>query len=58
MMSKCSDGNALDDDQQLPALLFAYRSMVQELTGESLLYGRDPQLPTESVIGTEQSLPG
>ena len=40
-------------DQQLPLLLFAYRSSVQESTKESpffLLYGRDPQLPTSSVL--------
>ena len=55
MMSKCSDSKTLEWDQQLPTLLFAYRSMVQESTKESpffLLYGRDPRLPTESVLGT------
>lgn len=55
MMSKCSNGTALEWDQQLPTLLFAYRSMVQESMRESpffLLYGRDPRLPTESVLGT------
>ena len=55
MLSKCSDSRTLEWDQQLPTLLFAYRSMVQESTQESpffLLYGRDPRLPTESVLGT------
>ena len=55
MMSKCSDSKSLEWDQQLSTLLFAYRSMVQESTKESpffLLYGRDPRLPTESVLGT------
>ena len=55
MMSKCSDGQTLEWDQQLPTLLFAYRSMVQESTKESpffLLYGCDPRLPTESVLGS------
>jgi len=42
MMSKSSDGKILKWDQQLQALLFAYRSMVQESTKERpffLLYG-------------------
>ena len=42
MMSKRSDGKILKWDQQLQALLFAYRSMVQESTKERpffLLYG-------------------
>ena len=55
MMSKCLDSKSLEWDQQLPTLLFAYRSMVQESTKESpffLLYGRDPRLPTESVLGS------
>ena len=40
-------------DELLPYVLFAYRSMLQTSTGESpfrLLYGRDPQLPTEAVL--------
>lgn len=55
MISKCSDNTSLEWDQRLPTLLFAYRSMVQESTKESpffLLYGRDPRLPTESVLGS------
>ena len=55
IMSKCTDGKTLEWDQQLPTLLFAYRSMAQESTKESpffLLYGCDPRLPTESVLGT------
>ena len=54
-ISKCSDNKTLEWDQQLPTLLFAYRSIVQESTKESpffLLYGCDPRLPTESVLGT------
>ena len=54
MISKCADGKTLEWDQQLQALLFAYRSMLQESTKDSpffLLYGRDPRLPTESVLG-------
>ena len=52
MIAKASDKNATEWDKQLPLLLFAYRSVVQESTKESpffLLYGRDPRLPT----GTE-----
>lgn len=40
-------------DRQLPYLLFAYRSVVQETTKESpffLLYGRDPRLPSETLL--------
>ena len=36
-------------------MLFAYRSTVQESTGESpfrLLYGRDPKLPTEDALSS------
>ena len=37
----------------IPFLLFAYRASVQESTRESpfyLLYGRDPRLPTDSIL--------
>ena len=40
-------------DKQLPMLLFAYRSTIQESTRESpffLVYGRDPRLPTTSTM--------
>lgn len=40
-------------DKQLPMLLFAYRSTIQESTRESpffLVYGRDPRLPTISTM--------
>ena len=42
-----------DWDQHLPYVLFAYRSSLQSSTGESpfyLLYGRDPHLPSDSVL--------
>ena len=43
-------------DERLPYVLFAYRASVQASTGESpffLLYGRDPQLPTELVMSPD-----
>ena len=53
MISKSTDSGGMEWDRQLPLLLFAYRSSVQESTKESpffLLYGRDPRLPTGSVL--------
>ena len=52
MLAKTSPGG-LDWDERIPYVLFAYRSSVQQSTGESpffLLYGRDPQLPTEEAL--------
>ena len=42
-----------DWDARLPYVLFAYRATMQHSTGESpffLLYGWDPQLPTEAAL--------
>ena len=42
--------------ERLPYVLFAYRANVQASAGESpffLLYGRDPQLPTEFVMSPD-----
>lgn len=53
MIAKCCEISHHDWDEQLPFLLFAYRSSVQESTKESpffLLHGRDPRLPTETVL--------
>lgn len=55
MIAKSVD-TIVEWDKQLPYLLFAYRSVVQELTKESpfyLLYDRDPRLPTSTLL--EQS---
>ena len=55
MISKHTDAGAVEWDQQLQLLLFAYQSMVQESTRESpffLLYGRDPRLPTGTELDT------
>ena len=53
MISKHTDAGAVEWDQQLQLLLFAYRSTVQESTRESpffLLYGCDPRIPTGSQL--------
>ena len=56
MLSKSADQSGRDWDTRLPYVLFAYRASVQESTQESpffLMYGRDPQLPTEAVLHPE-----
>ena len=53
MLSKSVKRNGRDWDQHISYVLFAYRTSPQSSTGESpffLLYGRDPQLPTEAVL--------
>ena len=53
MLSKTVKQGGKDWDDQLPYVLFAYRTSVQESTQESpfhLLYGRDPCLPTEEAL--------
>ena len=53
MLSKTVKTGGKDWDVCLPYLLFAYRSTVQPSTRESpffLLYGRDPQLPTDLAL--------
>ena len=58
MIAKCVQKNGSDWDKQLLFLLFAYRATVQESTRETpfyLLYGRDPRLPTESVLNHTRS---
>lgn len=45
-----------DWDKHLPFVLFAYRSCIQQSTGESpfyLLYGRDPRLPTDEALDVQ-----
>ena len=52
MIAKCSK-KSNDWDKQLPYLLFAYRASIQDSTKKSpffLLYGRDPHIPSESVL--------
>ena len=53
MLAKTVERDGKNWDTKLPYVLFAYRSSPQESTGESpfyLLYGRDPQLPTETEM--------
>ena len=49
MLAKRVERNGSDWDIQLPYVLFAYRSCIQESTQESpffLVHGQDPRLPT------------
>ena len=53
MLAKGVEKNGKDWDKHLPYVLFAYRSGLQQSTGESpfyLLYRRDPRLPTDEVL--------
>ena len=53
MMSKSVAAGVCEWDEKIPYVLFAYRATTQSSTGESpfrLLYGRDPQLPTETTL--------
>lgn len=53
MLAKKVKKSGRDWDVQLPYVLFAYRTSMQESTRESpffLLYGRDPRLPTEVAL--------
>ena len=55
MLSKTVDQSGRNWDEQLPFVLFAYWTSVQESTQESpffLLYGRDPLLPSELGLST------
>ena len=55
MLAKSVEKNGKDWDRHLLYVLFAYRSSLQQSTGESpfyLLYGRDPHLPTNEVLKT------
>ena len=53
MLAKTAESNGKNWDEKLPFVLFAYRSTIQESTGESpfrLLYSRDPKLPTVDAL--------
>ena len=53
MLVKSVAPGTMEWDERLPYVLFAYRAALQTSTGESpffLLYGRDPQLPSEAVL--------
>ena len=58
MLAKTVERGGKDWDQRLPFVLFAYRASQQQSTLESpffLLYGRDPRLPTDSVVYPEKA---
>ena len=58
MIAKVAQSSGRDWDRHLPYLLFAYRVSVHESTKESpfyLLYGRDPRLPSESILNQPSS---
>ena len=53
MLAKTVAQGGKDWDQRLPYVLFVYRSSPQSSVSESLfylLYGKDPQLPSESIL--------
>ena len=53
MLATTVEQGGEDWDVKLPYVLFAYRASIQESTQESpffLLYGRDPQLPTDAML--------
>lgn len=58
MVSKVAATSGRDWDEHLPFLLFAYRAAMHDSTKESpffLLYGRDPRIPSESVLNQQVS---
>ena len=53
MLAKTVEQSGWDWDERFPFVLFAYHASIQESTCESpfyLLYGRDPHLPTETML--------
>ena len=59
LIAKCCESKRHNWDEHLPSLLFAYRSSVQDSTRESpffLLYGRDPRIPTSTVLSQTRSI--
>lgn len=58
MIAKSCDISDRDWDDHLDYLLFAYRASAQESTKESpffMMYGRDPRIPTETILTYERS---
>ena len=61
LLSMYTSRNQQDWDEYLPAVLFAYRSTRQESTKETpyfLMYGRDPDVPSDIVKGLRLSVNG
>ena len=53
MLAKTVERGGKDWDRHLPFVLFAYRACQQQNTQESpffLIYGRDPRLPTDTML--------
>ena len=50
MIAKSCTTRSYDWDLHLPSLLFAYCSVVQETTRQSYFMGRDPRVPTSTVL--------
>ena len=50
MMAKTGDANVMEWDKQLPFLLFASRTVVQESSPFYLMYGRNPRLPSGTIL--------
>ena len=56
MLPKSVDKHGRDWDTCLPYLVFAYRVAVQESTRASLLYGREPALPTPEALSQPRTV--
>ena len=57
MLSKTVQENQRDWDQQLPKVMFAYRTAIHEATGYTPFYatfGRSPLLPVDIMLGVQR----
>ena len=53
MLAKSVESDGTNWDKRIPYVLFAYRTSLQQSTGESpffLLYGRDTRLPSAQML--------
>ena len=55
MLAKTVEVGGPEWDERLPYVLFAYRASQQTSTRESLVYGRDPRLPTPAVLNPKKT---
>ena len=65
MLSKTIQQNQCDWDEQLPKVMFAYRTAIHEATGYTpfhVTFGRSPSLPIDVMLGIhrqkKQNIPG